>query len=168
MNKKILIASAVTIASLGFSSIAIAQPEAVQRVNGIVEYEPDINYNPTNYVYPDNSDKKPSDFQATRKKLQKLRLLQRSAKIRQIKLVSYEEYLKKTGSEGGSIIQNMEVHPKRQFFMVDIEVPELEIANRRVNNKEPQNIKLKNARVKQLYDAETGMIFGNEITGNRK
>ncbi len=165
MKKQLLVVLTAAFCLAG--SLAVAQNGAIERKNGIVEQEPNGIPTPVNYLYPDNSDKKPSDFEATRKNLQEMRMLQSGAKIRQIKLVSYDEYVKEAEKDGGSIVQNMEVHPKRQFFMVDIEAPEIEIPQRRVDKGEPQSVKIKNARIKQVYDAETGEIFGSGITGTK-
>jgi hypothetical protein len=167
--RKVLILSLISIGIIG--GVAVAQPKQqryqLPDVNVVRESESEPSETP-NYIYPDNSAKDKKDFDKVKSMLDKIELKQPGLVIKDIKLISYGNYLKLVKSSGGGELENKMVHPNRQMFLVVINAPQgLELPNR--NWKRPENTqenkpkKLKKAKIHQLFDAETGEIWHSDI-----
>lgn len=112
---------------------------------------------PTDYPYPDNSDKDES------KLFKKDDLfkggLKKGFNIKSIKLAKYSDYTEMNKNLGGDIMQNMQIHPNRLIWLVDIDAPEgLDLPQ-----KGGQRVKFKKSRIISVFDAETGIQISNDV-----
>ena len=144
---------------------------------------PKLQTQPRSYQFPDNSQVDVSKFALNRKKVE-LRKLNDGLKYKSIVLVSYQDYIEDRKKRGLDVLENLQVHPNRQVFLVEIDAPNgVELPNRGdIINKQrreigadgqdiikpikpPKPIKLKKAKILLVLDAETGEQFDADIFG---
>ncbi|MFL9449577.1 hypothetical protein AB0758_00285 [Tolypothrix bouteillei VB521301_2] len=109
-----------------------------------------------NYLFPDNSSK--TEAQLIHKE-NAIGQLKKELKLRQINLAQYSEYLENKKQRGGNIIENLQVHPKRLVWVVEIDAP----LGIEVPQKNGQVIKFRKSSITIVVDAETGRKFDTDI-----
>ncbi|MBG1267823.1 hypothetical protein [Nostoc sp. WHI] len=109
-----------------------------------------------NYLFPDNSSKTEAQLI---KKENAISQLKKDLKLKQIKLTKYSEYLENKKQRGGDIIENLQVHPKRLVWVVEIDAP----LGVRVPQKNGQVVKFRKSSITIVVDAETGQKFDTDI-----
>ncbi len=159
--KKIL-TSTVVFLGLIISGVAVAQTQNYP-VHPRPNFEPlskpePISTQTSNYSrYPDNSNKTEAQLI---KKERVIKGLRKELRLKQIKLMKYSEYLNNRKQLGGSILENMMVHPNRLVWVADIEASEGTLEVRQSNG---QNVKFKKSKVLLVVDAETGERLDTDI-----
>lgn len=109
-----------------------------------------------NYLFPDNSSKTEAQLI---KKENAIGQLKKELKLKQIKLAKYSEYLENKKQRGGDIIENLQVHPKRLVWVVEIDAP----LGVKVPQKNGQFVKFRKSSITIVVDAETGQKFDTDI-----
>ncbi len=109
-----------------------------------------------NYLFPDNSSKTEAQLI---KKENIIGQLQKDLKLKQIKLAKYSEYLENKNQRGGDIIENLQIHPKRLVWVVEIDAP----LGLEVPQKNGQFVKFRKSSITFVVDAETGQKFDTDI-----
>ncbi|MBD2495416.1 hypothetical protein H6G75_13870 [Nostoc sp. FACHB-280] len=139
---------------------------------------PKLNSSPRIYVYPDNSLINISRFDINRRKIEQ-RKLKAGLQYKSIRLVKYNEYLEERRKRNLDVIENLQVHPNRQVFLVEIDAPSgLEISTRHMklkprigvdgrdmNEPQPESTRIKKAKLFFVFDAETNQILSSDIIG---
>lgn len=187
MNRKQLAFLGLSFLAIGaVSNIAVAQDFIPEGDNFKEELSvPKLNSTPRTYIYPDNSQADTSKFDTNKQKLEN-RKLKTGLKYKSIRLMKYSEYIEERNKSNLGVIENLQVHPNRLVFLVEIHAPNgLELPNKNplksggvsvVNGQrvavggqqlaeEPRTTKLKKAKILHAFDAETGDIFGGDIIG---
>ncbi|MBH8566052.1 hypothetical protein I8748_28475 [Nostoc sp. CENA67] len=160
MNK--ILATAVVLLGLITSGVAVAETQnhpVHPRPNFEPLSKPETVSTPTsNYSrYPDNSNKTEAQLI---KKERIIKGLKKGLQLKQIKLLKYSEYLTNRKELGGSILENLMVHPNRLVWVAEIEAPEGSLEVRQSNG---QNVKFKTSKVFLVVDAETGEHLDTDI-----
>ncbi|MBD2487094.1 hypothetical protein [Aulosira sp. FACHB-615] len=169
--RKILVVSitAATLLSLIGISGANADKKEEIDINRVVEQEPVGEIKP-NYSYPDNSNKDKKEFDKVKQLLEQMKVKD-GLKLKSIKLVSYSDYINLISTSNSGKIENYQVHPNRQMFLVEIHAPNgYKLPKRRESKiyditKDNPPIEFKKARIYQLFDAETGDLWSTDIIG---
>ncbi|AFY44629.1 hypothetical protein [Nostoc sp. PCC 7107] len=167
--RQILVVS--TTAAILLSLMAISSANANKKeeidINRVVEQEPVGEIKP-NYSYPDNSNKDQKEFDKVKQLLEQMKVKE-GLKLKSIKLVSYSDYINLISNSNAGKIENYQVHPNRQMFLVEIHAPNgYKLPKRRESKiyditKNNPPIEFKKARIHQLFDAETGNLWTTNV-----
>jgi hypothetical protein len=109
-----------------------------------------------NYLFPDNSSKTEAQLI---KKENAIGQLKKDLKLKQIKLAKYSEYLENKKQRGGDIIENLQIHPKRLVWVVEIDAP----LGVEMPQKNGHFVKFTKSSITIVVDAETGQKFDTDI-----
>jgi hypothetical protein len=108
--------------------------------------------------YPDNSKKPKNQFvkpdRLIRGKFKK------GFRVKKITLMKYSDLINEQKKSGGDVVENMQVSPNRQIYVVYIDAPN----GVEVPQKGSTTVRYKKSRIRMIFDAETGEKFGTEIT----
>jgi hypothetical protein len=134
-----------------------------------------------NYQLPDNSQVDLSKL-ITQDKIQQ-RKLNAGLNYKSVRLLRYQDYLDGRAKQGLTVLENLQVHPNRKIYLVEIDAPNgIEIPNRaQIQHRKNQigsdgqditptpteiskPIKFKKAKITIVIDAETGIELDSDIT----
>lgn len=177
MNKEIV--GSVVISSFVLSDDATAIAQNTTDVTDPNYQEqlstPKLNNSERSYQYPDNSQSDISKFEINKQKVEQ-RKLKSGLQLKSIRLVKYNDYIEIRKKTNTGVIENMQVHPNRQVFLVEIDAPNgLELPSKPIltrasplnnnvkNDDEPKTIKLKKAKLFYVFDAETNDFLNSDI-----
>lgn len=160
MNK--ILTNAVVLLGLITSGVAVAQTQN-HPLHPRPKFEPLSQPEPvstpiSNYSrYPDNSNKTEAQLI---KKERIIKGLKKGLQLKQIKLLKYSQYLTNRKELGGSLLENLMLHPNRLVWFAEIEAAEGSLEVRQSNG---QNVKFKKSKVLLVVDAETGERLDTDI-----
>ncbi|MBD2300468.1 hypothetical protein H6G80_06400 [Nostoc sp. FACHB-87] len=167
--RQILVVS--TTAAILLSLMAVSSANANNQeeidINRVVEHEPVGQIKP-NYSYPDNSNKDKKEFDKVKQILEQMKVKD-GLKLKSIKLVSYSDYINLISNSNSGKIENYQVHPNRQMFLVEIHAPNgYKLPKRRESKiygitKNNPPLEFKKAILYQVFDAETGNLWSTNV-----
>lgn len=187
MNRKQLAVLGLSFLTIGaVSNITMAQVNSMPEGDFKEELSvPKLNSTPRSYIYPDNSQSDVSKFDEKKQKIEN-RKLKTGLRYKSVRLVKYSEYIEERNKSNLGVVENLQVHPNRLVFLVEIHAPDgIELPDKNplkgggvnvVNGQrlsvdgqkiaeEAQVTKLKKAKILHAFDAETGDILGADIIG---
>lgn len=180
MNRKKIILT--TLLLLTISGTAVAQNNIQSLPAGDNTKEelstPKLNSLPRSYAYPDNSLINISRFEINRKKIEQ-RKLKVGLQYKSIRLVKYNDYLEERKKRNLDVLENLQVHPNRQIFLVEIDAPlgvevptshmklkpRIGVDGRDINEPQPESTRIKKAKLFFVFDAETNQLLSSDIIG---
>ncbi|WP_373525574.1 hypothetical protein [Nostoc sp.] len=127
--------------------------------------EPPLPTTPTEYLYPDNSAKPVLQMITKERAIGQLR---QGLNLKNARLVTYADYIKFKSKLGGDSVENLQVHPNRRVWLIEIDAPNgIDVAQRVRDEKTPRPEKFKKSKILMVVDAETGDRLSIDIAENQ-
>jgi hypothetical protein len=165
MNPKILAFSSLfSLLAIAVAASVIAadkDPQPFERADYVEKYI-DVSQAPIEYLFPNNSSQPDSSFIAPDKII--ANELAPGLSIKKITRSSYQNFLADKKKNGGNVLENLQIHPSRQVYIVEIDAPNgVDLPDRKNPEKPTKVRKTKKAKITIMYDAETGEQWDLEI-----